>query len=148
MNDRIALKDGYCLFLLRLIAKVVTKRKQVEQNITQTKSRERVSWTVERRLRIFQGIVYFAFSYSKIYNTIIFSRCYYRLFTFCVFTCTQNTAKQLKIKEIKPHKESPGQPTLKSDNVNETTYVQQMSEFIRNFTPVRLCKLVYHPILL
>ena len=108
LNDRIALKNGYCFFLLRLIAKVVTKRKQVEQNITQSKSRKSVSWTVERRLRIFQGIVYYISPsvIATFITPLFFSRCYYRLFTFCVFTCTQNTAKQLKIKEIKPHKES------------------------------------------
>lgn len=98
LNDRIALKDGYCLFSLRLIAKVVTKRKQVEQNITQSKSRKSVSWTVERRLRIFQGIVYYISPsvIATFITPLFFSRCYYRLFTFCVFTCTQNTAKQLK----------------------------------------------------
>lgn len=107
LNERIALGDVYCFLWAHLIAKVVTKRKQLEQKYYTDNLRANFSWIAKSRLKIKQGVVFFSCVNCNFFITpLCFSLCYYLVFSFFVFTCTQNAPKQLKIKEISPHKES------------------------------------------
>ena len=52
------------------------------------------------------GSVFFCVNCSIFYNTVMLFALLLSGFYFFVFTCTQNTHRQLKIKEISPHNES------------------------------------------
>lgn len=106
LNERIALGNVYCFLWAHLIAKVVTKKKQLEQKYYTDKVKSKLLMNCQESIENKTGSVFFCINCNFFITPLCFSLCYYLIFIFFVFTCTQNAPKQLKIKEISPHKES------------------------------------------